>query len=195
MVLDLLYDRYLLFGDVRAFESMPTVAAHGAYYAAFHKPEVTRSQGWGWRALDRYWELTGDKNAERFLHKVIETYRPLIGKPPLICGTVDNPNWWFTTIFSRAVAMTALHMGDRDALELAKTMAVDKAKHARTVSTLFAALYHLTGDESYRKAVFARDNGEGSLVVGGYLFICDHWLLNQPVGPVAATTQGAGSDR
>ncbi|MDD4891759.1 MAG: hypothetical protein PHU85_17715 [Phycisphaerae bacterium] len=111
------------------------------------------------------------------------TYKPLIGKPPLICGTVKDPNWWFTTVFSRGLAMSALHTGDPDMLELAKTMASDKTKQARTVSTLFAVLYHLTGDESYKKAVFAKDDGQDALTNGGYLFICDHWLLNQPPKP------------
>jgi hypothetical protein len=43
-------------------------------------------------------------------------------------------------------------------LQLCRTLAVGKDKHApRTVSTLFAVLYHLTGEESYKKAVFAKD--------------------------------------
>lgn len=180
MVLDLLYDRYCLFGDVRAFENMPVVAANGAYYAIDHKPEVTRSQGWGWRALDRYWELTGDPKARQMLTRVMATYKPMVGNAPLICGSVEKPNWWFTTIFGRAIAMAALHTGDPDVLDLCKTMAADKAGNARTVSTLFAVLYHLTGDESYKKAVFAKDDGSDALSIGGYLFICDHWLLNQP---------------
>ncbi|MBA4387007.1 MAG: hypothetical protein C0404_03440 [Verrucomicrobia bacterium] len=180
MVLDLLYDRYLLMGDVRCFENMKIIAAHGGYFAAYHEPVIYRAQGWGWRALDRYWELTGDKDAERMLKRVIQTYKPLIGKPPLICGTVEKPNWWFTTIFSRALAMNALNMGDPDALELARTMAVDKTNDASQVKTLFAVLYHLTGEESYKKAVFRKTKPDEPLGEGHYLYICDHWLLNQP---------------
>ena len=82
---------------------------------------------------------------------------------------------------SRALALTALHTGDPDALELAKTMARDKLKDAKKVPTLFAVLYHLTGDEAYQKAVL--EQGAGALSVGGYLYICDHWLLNQPPKP------------
>jgi len=184
MVLDLLYDRYLLFGDIRAYEHMHTIAAHGAYFAAYHKPVVTRAQGWGWRALFRYWELTGDKEAGAMIKKILETYSPLIGKPPLICGSVEKPNWWFTTIFCRAVAMTAVHMRDPKALALARTLAVGKEKNAKKVSTLFAALYHLTGDEAYKKAAFADGLGRNRLSAGGYLYVCDYWLLHQPPNPI-----------
>lgn len=197
MVLDLLYDRYLLMGDIRSFENMKIIAAHGGYFAAYHEPVVYRAQGWGWRAIDRYWELTGDKESEQMLKKIIATYKPLIGKPPLICGTVAKPNWWFTTIFSRGLAMNALHMGDPDAIELAKTMASDKTERAYHVTTLFAVLYHLTGDESYKKAALSKAKPNDPLTDGHYLYVCDHWLLNQPprtksgVGTAASDSEPA----
>jgi hypothetical protein len=184
MVLDLNYDRYLLFGDQRAFENLRLIAAHGAYFAYDHKPVINRAQGWGWRALFRYWELTGDKDAERFIAKILKTYSPRIGKPPLISGSVEKPNWWFTTIFSRALAMTALHTRDPQALALAKTFAVGKERKARALSSLHAALYHLTGDEKYKKLVFGKGTGSSRLSAGGYLYVCDHWLLNQPPNPM-----------
>ena len=180
-VLDLLYDRYLLMGDIRSLENMHLIAAHGGYYAAYQTPVITRDRGWGWRCLDRYWDLTGDKDAEALLKKVIANYAPLVGKPPLLSGTPSNVNWWFTTIHSRAIAMTALHTGDPTCLELARTFAVGKENRARSVSTLFAVLYHLTGEKRYRDAVLGPDGSrQGTLGVGGYLYVCDHWLLNQP---------------
>ena len=185
MVLDLNYDRYLLFGDQRAFENLRIIAAHGAYFAWDHKPVVTRAQGWGWRALFRYWELTGDETARTNIGKILDTYSPLIDKPPLICGSIKKPNWWFTTIFSRAVAMTALHTRDPQALALAKTLAVGKEKKARSLSALHAVLYHLTGDKKYRDLVVGPGGSpKRSLSAGGYLYVCDHWLLQQKPNPV-----------
>ena len=182
-VLDLLYDRYLLFGDIRSLENMRIVAAHGGYFAAYQPPVVTRDRGWGWRSLDRYWELTGDKDAERLMKEVIRNQAQLIGKEPLISGTPDNPNWWFTTIYSRAVAMSALHTGDPTVLALARSLAVGKEHKAESFSSLFAVLYHLTGESRYRDAVMRKHRDE-ALSVGGYLYICDHWLLQQPPRPI-----------
>ncbi|MHC4916957.1 MAG: hypothetical protein ACYTGB_15865 [Planctomycetota bacterium] len=185
MVLDLNYDRYLLFGDQRAFENLRLIAAHGAYFAWDHKPVVTRAQGWGWRSLFRYWELTGDETARENIGKVLDTYSALIDKPPLVSGSAEKPNWWFTTIFSRTVAMTALHTRDPRAIGLARTLAIGKEKKARTLSSLHAVLYHLTGDEKYRKLVVAEDGSpKRSLSAGGYLYVCDHWLLKQKPNPV-----------
>jgi hypothetical protein len=191
-VLDLLYDRYLLMGDERSLENMRVIAAHGGYYAGYQTPVVTRDRGWCWRSIDRYWELTGDKDAERLLRRVIENQKALIGKEPLISGTPQQPNWWFTTIFSRAVAQNALHMGDPTCLELAKSMAVGKERSAQNVSTLLAVLYHLTGDERYKDLVLGPDGkGRQSLGVGGYLYGCDDWLLRQP--PRVKSSKGAGT--
>jgi len=180
--LDLIYDRYLLFGDVRSLENMRVVAAHGGYFAAYRKPFVHRQTGWSWRALERFWELTGDKAADRVLKDTIKNYEVMIGKPPLVCGGGSNVNWWFTQVHSRAIAMTALHTGDKRALELAKTMAVGKESRARYFCTLFSVLYHLTGEEKYKKAVLGEGTGAGLLVVNtsGDFPATAHWLLHQP---------------
>jgi len=184
MTLDLLYDRYLLFGDIRAFENMKVVAGHGGNYAAYGKPYVHRATGWSWRALERYWELTGDKDAEQCLMDTLKNYEPLIGKTPLVSGTAGNVNWWFTQVFSRAVAMTALHTGEKRALDLCKTLAVGKAEagQARYFCTLFAVLYHLTGEAKYKKAVLGEGTGDSLLTVAtsGDFPATAHWLLNQP---------------
>jgi hypothetical protein len=182
-VLDLLYDRYLLFGDVRCLENMRIVAATAGYYTADHEPVVFRAPGWCWRSVVRYWELTGDPDARRMLDRIARTYSALIGKTPLVCRNEGGGvNWWFTTIFCRGVALAALHTGDPVVLELARSCAVGKEsmEKARRVSTLFAVLYHLTGDENYRKAVDRPENDNKNLTTGGYLFVCDHWLLHQP---------------
>ena len=206
MTLDLLYDRYLLFGDVRALENMRVVAGHGAL-SAYRRPHVHRMTGWSWRAPERYWELTGDPDAKKLLMTTIRNFAPLIGKAPLVAagrkgvgwdrglyfppGTTPRTrpnaedrkvNWWFTQIFSRAVAMTALHTGDKRALELCKTLAVGKESRARYYCTLYAVLYHLTGEEKYKSLVLRGDGGAGMLrvVSNGDFPATAHWLLHQP---------------
>ena len=187
--LDLLYDRYLLFGDLRSLENMRFTAANSAYFARDHAPaagaelkdlgpKIGRDNGWSWRVLDRYWELTGDKRAGELLKEVIRNFEPVIGKSPLWFGNDPKAGSWFTQIFSRAAAMTALHTGDAKALEICRSLAVGKEKNSKTFSTLFAVLYHLTGEEQYKQAVLGE--GKGLLSVGGYFPACDHWLLHQP---------------
>jgi hypothetical protein len=187
MTLDLCYDRYLLFGDQRAFENLRIIGGHGGNWVAYRQPYVHRETGWSWRALERYWELTGDKDAEACLLDTLKTYEPLIGKTPLVCAgetsSADGVNWWFTQVFSRAVAMTALHHGDPRAVDLCKTLVVGKEKQAAYFCTLFAVMYHLTGDEQYKKAVFDRTDGGKRLLAAadnGDFPATAHWLLTQP---------------
>ena len=148
-VLDLLYDRYLLFGDIRSFEGMRVAAAIGGLFARDHAPaadadmdkmgmRIGRDNGWSWRTLQRYWDLTGDKRAEELLKQTIQKYEPLIGKSPLWYGNKRSASMWFTQIFSRGIAATALNTGDAKALEICKSFAVGKEKDSKTFSTLFA---------------------------------------------------------
>jgi hypothetical protein len=189
--LDLLYDRYLIFGDVRSLEGMRCAAANSAYFARDHAPaagadmkeigaKIGRDTGWSWRTLERYWDLTGDKRAGEMLQEIIKAFEPVIGKSPLWHGNDPKGGSWFTQIFSRAAAMTALHTGDPKALEICKSLAEGKEKKAKTFSSLYAVLYHLTGDAKYKAAVFGEGTGGGLLSVDGYYTPSDHWLLNQP---------------
>ncbi len=186
--LDLLYDRYLLFGDIRCFENMRIVAAHGGYFAGRGGTRLGgswpwRAHGWGWRALERYWELTGDKAAEQCLIDTINGYQPAdVKKEP------GEYHGWFTQIYSRAAAMTALHTGNEHALELCKALALGKEDKSQTFSTLFTVLYHLTGEERYKKAVLGEGTGENLLRVGGYWPACDYWLLHQSPGAEVPTS-------
>ena len=181
--LDLLYDRYLLFGDQRAFEDMRTVVGHGAYFEIDAAPLINRSTGWSWRALERYWDLTGDKRCEELLNTTIAAYGKLAGKAPLWSGDAANPNVWFTQIFSRGAAICALHTGDAKALDICKELAIGKEDRADYFCTLFAVLYHLTGDQKYKDAVLAKTDGGRKLLVAadpGDFPATAHWLLNQP---------------
>lgn len=193
-VLDLLYDRYLLLGDVRSLENMRVAAAIGGLFARDHAPaadddmdaigrNIGRSNGWSWRTLERYWDLTGDKQADKLLRETIQAYEPLIGKSPLWFGNDRKASMWFTQIFSRGIAMTALHTGDARALEICKSFAEGKEKDAGSFSTLFAVLYHLTGDAKYKAPLAEIAKGDRLLSVGGYFPAADHWLLNQPPRP------------
>ena len=185
--IDLLYDRYLLFGDVRCYENMRIGAAHGGYFSgrdgAMTDGWPWRANGWGMRALFRYWDLTGDKLAEACLKDVIKTHSAHIGKWPLICHNdvkKEQINWWFTNVYSHAASMIALHTGDPQMLELLKTLAVGKEKDAKQVPSLFAVLYHLTGEIKWKTMLMDSMNVDSLLRLGGYFTPCDHWLLTHP---------------
>jgi hypothetical protein len=192
-VLDLLYDRYLLFGDVRSIENMRVAAGFGGFFASCHAPapnaelkeigpKIGRDNGWSWRTLERYRELTGDKRAQELIKDTIKAYEPLIGKSPLWFANdrKAHASEWFTQIFSRAAAATALDTGDAKALDICKSLAEGKEKDGKQFSSLFAVLYHLTGEEKYREPLAEALKGDSLLSVGGYFTASDHWLLNQP---------------
>ncbi|MHC4916079.1 MAG: hypothetical protein ACYTGB_11380, partial [Planctomycetota bacterium] len=204
-VLDLLYDRYLLYGDVRSLENMRIAAGHGGYFAINYAPKpgaekfgrsLGRSNGWSWRTLERYWELTGEERAGEMLKEVIKRYEPCIGKENLWFrdDRSAHASDWFTQILTRAAAMTALHTGDPKMLEICKALAAGKEKaqpgsvtygkqkqiDARQFSTLFAVLYHLTGEEKYKKPLEKYLEGDNMLSSGGYFACSDHWLLTNP---------------
>ena len=196
MVLDLCYDRYLLMGDQRSFENLRTIGAHGGYYAGYRGPVVHRATGWSWRALFRYWDLTGDKDAENLMKVCIANFKKMAdGEVIKLPGRKDRKtgkqgiNWWFTFVFSRAAAMAALHTGDPDALFICKRMAETieaNKKHGgypyRDFSELHAVLYHLTGDEKYKKEGLGPDGGERLKDAFPSMKqpACAHWLLMQP---------------
>ena len=181
--LDLLYDRYLLYGDLRAYENMRVVAGHGGFYAIGYAPAVHRATGWSLRALERYWELTGDPRAFELLGDAIRANGPLADKENLWSGDAANPNVWFTQVFTRGMAMTALHTGDPRALDICRALAVGKEERADYFCTLFAVLWRLTGDPHYKEAVLAKTDGGQNLLVAhadGDFPAAAHWLLRQP---------------
>jgi hypothetical protein len=194
--LDLLYDRYLLFGDQRSYENMRTIAANGGFFAEMYAPHIIRQSGWSWRVIERYWELTGDKQAEALLRRVVKAYAGLIGKGPLTSEVKVDPTdyqSWHTMIWNRPLAMTALHLGNPQAIELAKTAAEGHEDKADYYCTLFAVLYHLTGEQKYKDAVMkASNNGQKIDVVTdvddpnwshlGHMFPCSAlWLFGRLV--------------
>lgn len=186
---DLLYDRYLLFGDIRCLENMRIAATHGGYFAGRGGTPLGgawqwRANGWSWRALLRYWELTGDEEASKCLEDIIMVQTANKNLKPLHAyrdaDNKDKVNWWFTGIYCRAAAMTAFFTSDQRVIEWCKTLAVAKEKQAMNVSTLFAVLYHLTGEESYKTALTSTGKTNQLLRVTGYFPACDHWLINLP---------------
>jgi len=90
--------------------------------------------------------------------------------------------WWFTQVWSRAVAMTALHTGEKRALDLCKALARQiPQKQAPYFCALLAVLYHLTGEEQYRTMVLGTGAGESLLKVStsGDFPATAHWLLHR----------------
>jgi hypothetical protein len=184
--LDLLYDRYLLYGDQRSFENMRIVAAHGGYYAIAAAPQVGRHTGWSWRAFHRYWDLTGDPRARDMYRDVIKGYAPLIGKTPLVAPGTKTPaeKNGLTLKWCHAVAVAALQTGDPQMLALARTAAEGKEPSADYYCDLFAILYHLTGEQKYKEAVIEKTQDGAKLLhftVGDDTFLppASHWLLTQ----------------
>jgi hypothetical protein len=110
----------------------------------------------------------------------------MIGKTPLVSYMDDNRtkvNWWFTQIYSRGMAMTALHTGDPKALELCKTLAVGSEGQAGYMCTLYAVLYHLTGEQKYKDVLLRKTDGGRTLLelcTSGDYPATAHWLLMQP---------------
>ncbi len=70
----------------------------------------------------------------------------------------------------------------RYGLAVASTLVASIVGQARGQSTLFAVLYHLTGEEKYRDAVIKPGGGQKYLTASGgsYFPASDHWLLSQP---------------
>ncbi len=193
MVMDLVYDRYLLMGDQRAFENMLIIAAHGGYYSGYRGPSVHRATGWSWRACYRYWELTGEERVEKLLKACTANFKGMVdaGEIKFPMRRKTDVNWWFTFVFCRAAAQTALHTGDPDALHVCKKMAAaieakrnthPKGFYTGDFAEFYAVLYHLTGEEKYKQLGLGKDGGEShKRVTGGMkLPACAHWLLNQP---------------
>ena len=172
---------------------MRIVAAHGGYYAIAAAPQIGRHTGWSWRALHRYWELTGDRRADEMYRDLIKGYLPLAGKAPLIAPGSKTPGDknGLTLKWCHAVAVAALHLGDPRAVDLARTAAEGKEVSADYYCDLFAVLYHLTGEQKYKDAVFAKTDGGRRLLratVGDAEFFppASHWLLTQPPRSKAA---------
>ncbi|HOX06999.1 MAG TPA: hypothetical protein PK280_11405 [Planctomycetota bacterium] len=189
---DLLYDRYLLMGDQRAFENMRVAAAHGVFYvigSSSADPKswsfVNRDIGWSWRAFDRYWELTGDERAGELYKELIKAEARKIGKAPLVmAGSKPADKNGLTHIWCHALAMGALHTRDPQLVELARTAAEGKEECGDYFYDLFAVLYHLTGDAKYKEMVTKKMDEarllKASIGEHEYFPPAIHWLLNQP---------------
>ena len=163
---------------------MRIAAGHGAFFGIDGAPRIHRDTGWSWRTLERYWELTGDARADELLKRMIAGFEPLIGQTDLWFKSSGYQREWFTQVLSRAAAMTALHTRDPKALEICRALASDKADKADYFCTLFAVLYHLTGEESYKQALLKKTGGAGESLLAvsasGDFPATAHWLINQP---------------
>jgi hypothetical protein len=77
--------------------------------------------------------------------------------------------------------------GDPKALELCRTLADGKEPRAdgtdpktERLLTLFAALYHLTGEAKYKENILKGVNEADLASLDRYWPACDLWLLRQP---------------
>ena len=193
--LDLLYDRYLMFGDMRSYENMRIVAANGAAFAAVGSgPHIGRDCGWSMRALVRYYDLTGDAEAKKWIGKTIDHYAKFAdsfgGKPSDFDGAANTT--WLYDIFSRGVCLLHQSSGDERMLTLIKALTVGKDDKADCYHTLFAYAHHVTGDEKYKDALVKKGGLDDEMLlmttnVGAkfgygntYEPANSHWLITHP---------------
>lgn len=118
--LDEAYDLYLLNGDDRAYRAMQVIATHAAMQVGGktgYPVVVTRSYGWGLRALVRHYELTGDKRFEPYVKNAMDRFWKDINKS----GTQGGA--WFLGIYGRGVAAAYLATGDERMRDLALGLA------------------------------------------------------------------------
>ena len=173
-----------------AFLAWPCAQAGGQDLDGHRPVHRPGPQGWPWRTLERYWELTGDKRAEELLKAVIKANEPLIGQGRAVvrqrCRT--RPATWFTQIFSRAAAMTALHTGDPRPWKSAGPWPKARKgprlpwQQRRPMQFSDPLRRALSPDRpgEYKAALADAIKGDGLLSVGGYFPASDHWLLTQP---------------
>jgi hypothetical protein len=118
------------------------------------------------------------------LNQIIDAYLPLAGQSDLWFPSKEYQREWFTQVFSRAAAMTALHTRDPKAIAICRALAIGKEGHADYFCSLFGVLYHLTGEAPYRDAVLKKTGGTGASLLtvntNGDYPATAHWLLHTP---------------
>jgi len=174
--LDELYDLYCLFGDQRAREGMRNIAAYGGVWVGGADRRVAphRDSGWCFRSLLRYYDLTGDKDAENYLKPAVDHFWDF-ARSRRSDPTIVYDNNWFFDVWTRAIVMGCRITGDERLRDLAIGACVGRDTSKNTWPTLNAYCWEQTGDAKYfseKWPSYAR--------LGGYFPACAGWMWGQP---------------
>ena len=174
--LDNLYDMYCLFGDRRAFEGMRNIAATGGIYVGGtdRNGAPHRATGWSLRALLRYYELTGDKEAEKYLRPAIENFWQVARKNRTNIMIVYG-NRWFFDVWARSIVMGYKITGDERLRDLAIGACVGRDTSKSAWPTLNAFCYEQTGQKKYVSGVWRK-----YARLGGYFPSCAGYMWAKP---------------
>ncbi|MCG3178035.1 MAG: hypothetical protein BIFFINMI_00358 [Phycisphaerae bacterium] len=172
--LDELNDLYLLFGDERAREGMANIASYGGALVGLRKVDIGRHTGWALRALVRYYELTGDKEALKYLNPALDNFWDVARRNRSV-QMIKYDNNWFMDVFSRAAVMAYDLTGDERIRDLVIGLDRDRHKSKGAWPTMTAFCWDQTGLEEYyseQAASYAR--------LGGYFPACAGYLWAKP---------------
>ena len=179
--LDDLHDLYCLTGDTRAYEGMRNIAAYGGAFAAT-RSHIGRDTGWAMRAVARYYDFTGDKNALGYLNAACDQFWD-VARKARSAATIKYDNNWFMDVYSRAAVMAYNITGDERMRDLVIGLARGRANQpdARQAErkygwpTMLAFCWDQTG-----LAEFANDSPQKYARLGGYFPSCAGYLWAKP---------------
>ncbi len=178
--LDELYDLYCLFGDQRAGEGMRNIASYGGALVGLRKVDIGRHTGWALRALLRYYELTGDREALAYLDPAVDNFWDVARRNRSVAA-IKYDNNWFMDVFSRSAVMANFITGDERMRDLVIGLARGRTQTKGAWPTMTAFCWDQTGLAEYenpRWASYAR--------LGGYLPACAGYLWGKPRADKAA---------
>jgi hypothetical protein len=181
MNLDELHDLYCLFGDIRALDCARSAAGIGGFYVGSGDANIpiTRSTGWCFRTLLRYYDLAGDQNCAPYVHKALDNFWQ-VARRGRSAAQLQGDNDWFYNIFSRAVVTAYAVTGDERMRDLAIGMAQGRTAKMDEFALLNAFCYDQTGLECYanpKGASYARLGGGG---YSDYFPACNAYLWTKP---------------
>ncbi|MDD4890730.1 MAG: hypothetical protein PHU85_12470 [Phycisphaerae bacterium] len=180
--LDDLHDLYLLTGDTRAGEGMRNIAAYGGAFAATRAGDIGRATGWAFRAVARYYDLTGDKNAADYFNRCIEGFWAT-ARNARSAPMVKYDNNWFMDVYSRAAVIAFNTTGDERMRDLVIGLSRGRANQPDAKQaerkygwpTMLAFCWDQTGLPE-----FANENPQKYARLGGYFPSCAGYLWAKP---------------
>ena len=197
MNLDDVLELYCFTGDTRSLEGMRNIAAVGGSRVAFETIKIHRVDGWCFRALMQYYNLTGDPAARPYVEKAQDNFWAM-RKQYRGVSRIEYPQklTWFYNITGRAVILAYLTTGDERMRDLAIGLTQNrnvKSQHP----ALNAFAWEQTGKEGYLS-----EQPDKFVKLGGYFPSCDarRWKTPRPdrsppaaVADLAAEAGGDGT--
>lgn len=177
--LDDLYDLYCLTGDSRAYEGMRNIAAYGGAFAAT-RSHVGRDTGWALRAVARYYDFTGDKNALGYLNGGIDQFWA-VARANRSAAMVKYDNNWFMDVYSRAAVIAFNTTGDERLRDLLIGLSRGRLDKKSGWPTMMGFCWDQTG-----LPVYANQKWQSYARLGGYFPACAGYLWGKSRPDTAA---------